>query len=67
MKQLSFEERVHPSSNLVNDGIILPSETRQVHVLPKIITCTCTMSRCYGFILDLVAVPGYLFILPPTS
>ena len=30
MKRLTLEESEHPSSNLVNDGVILPSETRQV-------------------------------------
>lgn len=30
MERLQAEEMVHPSSNLVNDGVILPHETREV-------------------------------------
>ncbi len=30
LERLRNEESIHPSSNLVNDGVILPHETRQV-------------------------------------
>ena len=34
MERLQAEEMEHPSSNLVNDGVILPHETREVSYPP---------------------------------
>ena len=34
MERLQAEEMEHPSSNLVNDGVILPHETREVSYTP---------------------------------
>ena len=34
MKRLHAEETEHPSSNLVNDGVILPHETREASYPP---------------------------------
>lgn len=32
LERLEAEEREHPTSNMVNDGLILPHETREVSV-----------------------------------
>ena len=34
LTRLHEEEMIHPTSNLVHDGVILPHETRQVYVPP---------------------------------
>ena len=42
MERLQAEETEHPSSNLVNDGVILPHETREVSYPPcKVSTRGC--------------------------
>lgn len=39
MKRLHAEEMEHPSSNLINDGVILPHETREASYHPATRGC----------------------------
>ena len=56
MERLQAEEMEHPSSNLVNDGVILPHETREVSYPP----CKASTRGCAFFNLFFLFV--YLFV-----
>ena len=43
IERLQAEEQEHPNSNMVNDGLILPHETREVSINPA-----CTSVMDYG-------------------
>ena len=58
MERLQAEEMEHPSSNLVNDGVILPHETREVSYPP----CKVSTRGCAFFNL-FVCLFVYLFVL----
>ena len=64
MERLQAEEREHPSSNLVNDGVILPHETREVSYPPcKASTRGCAFFNLFVlFVCLLVCLFACLFV-----